>query len=746
MANMKSPGVEFIIKDSSYYNSSTSSSIIGLIGGATKGPLTPTLLSSRTDAIKIFGNPTTEDFGVYSLLGALTQSSNVYYKRIVKESSLATAGDPKVDKLLFESVDTNSTYNNVGIKIEIDPTRHPDQVGTLEIDKMSEVDLTQPVYTKKVRDFIGENYEVKLVGDHFYVTGIVNHRDDLVINEEDQDQYLNTGYWLVLPLKDESDPVVTYTTLAGAYKEFTIGQTNDGEHRSILLLEIDPNNPNYYDLQVGDYTYRVLAQFATFRGQSRPPAFNDSRDKFFKLTIRYNDIEEVYDNCTLDNVEDKVNDVSNYVYVDVNPDESTVLKNAAYRMSGGGRGASFAKSPEDPIINFATKTYDSTMNGSVIEIGEKDFFGLFELVLYDPDGNQLEQLSALSLDKENPRFIEDYVNDNSSYIQCSYDETSGADITNARYKLTGGEDGIDGLSSAEVIEAIDAFSNIDELNIDIFCTPGWTDRKVIETSMKMCESRQDCIYIIDPPFGLKAKQVIDWSNAAGDFSAPGSEPFNSSYGAIYWPWVQVLDRDKNTYVWLPPSGYIAAQMSYSDSVARQWYAPAGLERGLMTGLSNIEYSPTKAERDLLYGDRNVVNPIMNYRGAGLVIWGQKTTQRTPTALDRVNVRRLVNFIKRVVVDKSAQFVFDMNDHNSWARWVLAIEPELASIQAARGIYDYQVIMDENTVTAEDIENNRMPGIIRIRPVKTAEFIPITFEIVNNRFVLTNSESSGTGTA
>ena len=117
MASMKSPGVEFIIKDSAYYNSSTSSSIIGIIGGASKGPLTPTMRTTRTDALRIFGQPTTNDFGVYSLLGALTQSSAVYYKRIIKETSLATAGDPATDRLLFESVDEDSTYNNVGIRI-----------------------------------------------------------------------------------------------------------------------------------------------------------------------------------------------------------------------------------------------------------------------------------------------------------------------------------------------------------------------------------------------------------------------------------------------------------------------------------------------------------------------------------------------------------------------------------------------------------------------------------------------------
>lgn len=743
MANMLSPGVELYIKDSSYYTSTNSSSVIGLVGGATKGPLTPTLVTSVAEAKKIFGPATADDFGVYSLLGALSQCNNVYYRRIVKESSLATAGDPKTDRLLFESRTEDSLYNNVGIKIEIDPTREPDPYGTVAVDTLTEKDLSQPIFGKKVRDFIGENYSVQLVGDHFYVTGIVNHRDDLVDVNLTGD-YLGTGYWIVLPLRDEDDPEISWTTLNGVTKTATIGQTEDGEHRSVVMMEINPETPDW-TIKVGDYTYTIVNTYAYFRGQAAPPAFNNDRDKFFTVTIKYNDIEEVFDNCTLATVEDKINDVSSYVYVDVNPELSTRLRNISYHMSGGGRGASFASTPEDEDINFATKSYDSTLNGATVVLGEQDFFGLFDLYLFDPNGNQLEQLSALSLEPDNQRFIESYVNANSAYIQCSYREESHADITNKTYKLTGGENGIDGLSASEVITGLRDFSNIDLVDVDILCAPGWTDREVISAGIGVCEARQDCLFLIDPPFGLRAKQVVDWSNAQGDFNSPGYAPFDSSYGAIYWPWVQIFDSDTNNYVWLPPSGYVAAQMSYSDSVSHQWFAPAGLERGLMTGLSNIEYSPTKEERDLLYGNRNVVNPIMSYRGAGLVIWGQKTTQRTPTALDRVNVRRLVNYIKRVVTNRSGKFIFDMNDHHCWEKWVLEIDPILRSIQSARGLYDYEVVMDERTVTNEDIENNRMPGIIRVRPTKTAEFIPITFEIVNSNFSFSGDNGSGNTT-
>ena len=734
-----SPGVEVNIVDSSYYTSTSSATTIGLVGGATKGPLTVTKVSSRAEALKIFGNPTTNDFGVYSLLAALSHSNNVYYRRVVKESSLSTAGDPKKDHLLFESRSEDSLYNNVGIRIEIDPDKAPDPVGTIAVDTMTEKDQGGIVCNHKIREFVGDNYETQLVGDHFYVRGIVNHISEM--NGLDSHDYMGTGYWMVLVLQDESDPTVKYQTLTGVQKQCILGQTGDGEHRTVLLLEVDPNNLDYYTLNIGGQDYNVIAKYATLRGQKEPPEFNNDQDKFFKVIVVFNEITEEFEDCTLANVEDKINDISNYVFVDVNEEDGVVLKDKAFHMSGGGRGASYASSPENDIINFATSSYDSTLNGATVVLTEADFYGNFDMYLVDPSGNQIEQLTSLSLDPANDRFIEKYINNNSSYITCSYYEESGKDITNTQYKLTGGEDGIDGLSADEVMAGLDDFSNIDLTDVDILCAPGWNDYDLIDHAIDICAGRQDCIFLVDPPFGLKAKQVVDWTNAAGDFSSASYTPINSSYAAVYWPWVEVYDSSNSTYVWLPPSGYVAAQMAYSDSVSRQWYAPAGLERGVMENLVDIEYSPTKEERDLLYGNRNVVNPIMNYRGRGLVIFGQKTTQRTPTALDRVNVRRLVNYIKRVITQESGQFLFDMNDEYCWQRWVLHIEPELRSIQNGRGLYDYQIVMDSTTVTEEDIANNRMPGIIRIKPTKTAEFIPITFEIVAGSLSFNDSPSS-----
>ena len=179
-------------------------------------------------------------------------------------------------------------------------------------------------------------------------------------------------------------------------------------------------------------------------------------------------------------------------------------------------------------------------------------------------------------------------------------------------------------------------------------------------------------------------------------------------------------------MWLPPSGFVAAQYAYNDIKAFPWYAPAGLNRGLITGAIALEKSPTKGERDLVYGNRNIVNPIANVLGQGLVIWGQKTMQRKPTALDRVNVRRCLNYLERTLGDALKYYVFEQNTPATWDRAKTLLNPILANAKANNGVYEYRIIIKP---TPEDIENNRMPVLVYIKPTKTSEYIPLTFNVM-----------------
>ena len=195
--------------------------------------------------------------------------------------------------------------------------------------------------------------------------------------------------------------------------------------------------------------------------------------------------------------------------------------------------------------------------------------------------------------------------------------------------------------------------------------------------------------------------------------------------AIYWPWIKVSDSFTSKDTWLPPSGFISSVYAYNDSVGYPWTAPAGLNRGMIPNAIDIEMSATQGERDALYGNRNCINPIVNFISTGIVVWGQKTTQREKTALDRVNVRRLLNYLKRYIGNKTRYFVFEQNVDATWERWKTIVEPILAKAKNANGIYDYKITLD---ATDEDFENNRMPITIYIKPVKSAEFISLNFNI------------------
>ena len=137
-------------------------------------------------------------------------------------------------------------------------------------------------------------------------------------------------------------------------------------------------------------------------------------------------------------------------------------------------------------------------------------------------------------------------------------------------------------------------------------------------------------------------------------------------------------------------------------------------------------SPTQGERDAIYGNRNVINPIVNFISNGIVIWGQKTTQRTPSALDRVNVRRLMCYLKRNISNVTRNFVFEQNIAATWERWKTTVEPILINAKNNGGLYEYKIVTE---ATAADIENNRMPIVIYVKPVKAAEFISLTFNIM-----------------
>lgn len=280
--------------------------------------------------------------------------------------------------------------------------------------------------------------------------------------------------------------------------------------------------------------------------------------------------------------------------------------------------------------------------------------------------------------------------------------------------------------SADFVKALEKIYNSEVYSFNLVTAPGDASSIVQNAIVQLCESRRDCFGLIDAaPFGLGlgVKNKINHVSEVND----SVQNINSSYVGAYWPWLQDYDADNKQYIWLPPSTYALAQLAYTDNVADPWFAAAGLRRGKVTAL-DVEYSPTRSDRDLLYGDTNIVNPIVSLVGEGIAIWGQKTGQRTASATDRINVRRLLIYAEKLIANMARGFLFEPNDESNWSAFARQANGILEPIRQRRGLYQYQVICDETTNTAELINQNTMAGKIFLQPMKTIEFVEVSFTI------------------
>lgn len=271
-------------------------------------------------------------------------------------------------------------------------------------------------------------------------------------------------------------------------------------------------------------------------------------------------------------------------------------------------------------------------------------------------------------------------------------------------------------------DAIDILSNKDQYDIDLLFTPGLADNltghgAIITRAINMCEDRGDCMYIIDPTY--KGSTVGQAQIAA--------ESRNTNYAAYYYPWCQLSDPDLGRNVWVPPSAVVSGVYSFNDLVKFPWFAPAGLNRGSLDTVIQTERLMTQGDRDNLY--IKSVNPIATFPRQGITVWGQKTLQKKQTALDRINVRRLLIAAKRFVAFTVKYLVFENNTTETRARFIELTDPYFRNVKNQQGLYDYRIIIDESNNTPDVIDRNEMRAQIYLKPAKAAEFIIVDFVVL-----------------
>jgi hypothetical protein len=268
-------------------------------------------------------------------------------------------------------------------------------------------------------------------------------------------------------------------------------------------------------------------------------------------------------------------------------------------------------------------------------------------------------------------------------------------------------------------KAFTLLSNTDYYDINMLLTPGILQSKhsaVTTLARNLVTSRQDTFYVMD-------------SNALSDsISTVVSDvtTLDNNYTATYWPWVRIVNPAKNVPLWVPPSVVVPGALSFNDTVAAPWYAPAGLNRGGLTSVSDTYQTLSQADRNTLYDAR--INPIANFPNDGIVIWGQKTLQARPSALDRVNVRRLLITVKKFIASATRYLVFEQNTSQTRDRFLSIVNPYLEQVRAQQGLSAFRVVMDSTNNTPDLIDRNILYGQIFLQPTRTAEFIILDFNI------------------
>lgn len=290
-----------------------------------------------------------------------------------------------------------------------------------------------------------------------------------------------------------------------------------------------------------------------------------------------------------------------------------------------------------------------------------------------------------------------------------------------------------------VKRAVNSLKDPEVLDMNLLVAPGIHNEAVVNQMLRVCENRADCLAIVDVNSGYKtdAETKDDASTRLGDTATVVSNvkgKFNSSYGCAYYPWVQIRDSNTGIKLWIPPSIPAFGTMASSQENSEVWFAPAGFNRGgLSLGSSGLNVVSvrdklTSKNRDALY-ERNI-NPIASFPSEGIVIFGQKTLQAFPSALDRINVRRLVIFLKKEISRIASNVLFEPNVQDTWRRFISPATTLLESVKGGLGIAEYRLVLDETTTTPEEIDRNMMYAKLFIKPVYAIEFIGIDFIITN----------------
>jgi hypothetical protein len=786
-SNTISPSVKFTEKDLTFLTTEPSPNDIGLVGFASKGPVnTPTRVTDLTGLSRIFGNPrlnqSYQPYMLYAAQTALQTANSVYIVRVADTDPLSPtyaetaqyevlsagnvidvlgsedlSGGVKNDNALFFTWKLNGitssrlvtliSYNdrpapNTGVAwtiadivAELNSQIDPDLDGIQFYSSTNYIGIkTTWAYgpTAKLEILSIEN---SLAGGTVTFTGGLAGTFNNILG-------LGTG---MTPPSQEGSAVKYGSGAAGTW-DFT-SETN----MSLTLIATGYGNSQIDDVvqtvslaSLEGNTYASTAALVT----ALQAAFTAANVKGLTIAAGTTSANAVKITGTVAGASCKF----------AIKNTSTVLSifgfNTNVNSGTSPSGASDDVGPPVPStygvingpltpstsISLTIKAESPGIEGNYTKVTvQNGDAGSFNIGVYVND-EQVEIFGNLTKNQNSYFYAPTYVNALSSYIRIVDNQsvTSPPAPTSTGYSLVGGTDGVPSnpddqdsliVGSYTAGSGLFAYSDPEQIDIDLLAVPGNSSTNVIINMFNLAQNyRQDCLVIVDPPSGLTPTEVQQWSNGMMPYQ---TERLNSDYGALYWPWVVIRDYYNKVDVTVPPSGAVLATIAYSDSISFPWYAPAGLTRGIVPGIKDVASIPTGPERDAMYGNRNAINPIVIYPDpnvTGFVIWGQKTLQRAVSALDRINVRRMLFYIEKQIRLLAKNILFEPNTEAVRTNFVSLCAGVLNNVKINNGIYDYFIKCDTELNTPDVIDRNELRARIGVQPTRAIEFIFIEFSL------------------
>ena len=680
MALPTSPSVVVIENDISVFAPNVDSSVVGLVGFANKGPTNKaTLITSPENLIRKFGEPnsTIPGQGLEGAIEILEATNQLYFVRAANtnaeqaSASVSFGASPAFQVSGFTAQTTSSlnyvVYDNAG-------TFKASATVELKASSTTDANLNTP---QKV---MSAAFDRNATGGQDVISYIEGDKIFLA------SKYAGSGATMQLSAVDEGATPDQHLSFIPVTVNGATSGTGDTPN---LVNDVTTNgftasadlNLNVYSLYPGAGYNITTKPDGSVKGLSvevdnlsildKIVVNSDgSQAEFFNINVQPSSLEYIESSLFEDSANDWLNNRSEYIYVEIEKNDgtdATTFLPDDWGATLAATGAAFA---------------GNTTNPGGLAAGSK------------------------------PRFVklvettQNFVSGNSGF-GTTEDPDTGVDITaliGTSTKKTG-------------IHALDD----DVLNISLAVAPGFSDDSVQNELINLGESSKNFFALVAPPYGFdEAQDAINWINGRGARTAS----LNTSYAAVYWPWVQVFNPFAGKEEWYDPSIFAARQCVFTDSVNDPWFAPAGFRRGRLTKPTNTEVRVNQGDRDALYV--NNINPIANEPQTGIVVFGQKTAQRLPTALDRVNVRRLMIYVRKVLLQLGKPFQFEPNDSFTWEQVTDAVKPFLTDLISRRAITEGAVKCDSSTNTPLRVDRNELWCSVTIKPTKAAE--TVVFEV------------------